>query len=210
MLSCVITSRALLLISGTMVLLCFGVKAQAQEPKKDVYPNLGALFSKDTRDQALIYQFQGWRETSAQQLLEIIKDNREVDEGRSYASKTGLALIMLGELRAVETAEYLLTIIQFRVKEREVMREEHRHPATFALIQIGKKGSLLCLNQIGKEDDRTRRMLMARVVYHVETEVIGRMILQANLAEEKDEARRKRWVAAIADFEDAVKEGPLK
>jgi len=200
-----------LLMIGLLSLFCAGDLEPAQAPMKTAYPDPGIAFSKVPEAKEALYGYRDWRSATAEKMIAIIKENIEKDKNKfPRMTKTHLAIEMLGELRAAEATEYPVSIIDFQVRDSEVLRDERKHPATYSLIQIGKKASLYCLDWVATEDNPMRRMLMTRVILHVETAPLGRDILEGKLRNASGDAMKKRWRAVIMDFKEGAEWGPLE
>ncbi len=106
---------------------------------------------------------------------------------------------LLGLYRYAEAADSLAAVITMENKVIRQQREGRwrRYPAVEALIRIGKPSVPAMLRNLASSSDQHVRALSARVIFGVEGEQIGRLIVENAIAKEDDPVKKKNLETSL-------------
>jgi len=136
-------------------------------------------------------------------LLLVFKELKDVSGEATVGSRLYYAVLMIGDLRAVEGAQPLLDIIDLRFsrwgstiapKDRDIIQ---------ALVQIGKPASTKAVDYLANDKSSKRAPMYVRVIAQVEGIELGKVMVRMAADKEKDPEKKARLEAAIALFDKA-------
>ena len=112
------------------------------------------------------------------------------------------AAYLLGLYRYPEAVNHLAAKITMEnddeVLPQGKMARWGRYPAVEALIRIGKPSVAAMLRNLASSSDQHVRALSARVIFYVEGEQIGRLIVENAIAKEDDSVKKKNLEASLS------------
>lgn len=169
--------------------------AKAESPS---FPPIHQILTENK--DAVVTEFRQWRRDMIAAIRKTIEERVREDHWRHEGSKTHLAIVWAGELRATELTPLLIRHIEFRIWNKEFLPREDLYPAVRALILIGKSSSAACLAALGNEQETIRRKNLLLVIRRVEGEEATMRLVRKSVEEETDENGKANLRAALGLF----------
>lgn len=151
------------------------------------------------------------RKSSIESLLSVLKNNNINDSNMKY-----LIIKTFGDIRAVEAAPYLSTIVDTLILSGAnfSITVDNMYGCVPSLVKIGKLGAVACLKEIinltqSDWDKPFKAKLLLVVIVRVEGEKFTRQILEDFKTNLTDEEQVKNIEKAIALIDEAISyDGP--
>lgn len=148
-----------------------------------------------------IWKLQGDRGKDIRFLLDIVKDDSKIRNELRV-----LAVQALGDIRAEEAAPILIENVDVITPGKWTEKTATTMiPCYVALVKIGKVGSLLSLEELGKEMKDSRRYLLTRVVFEVEGYEVGAFLIEQSIDRARDKSVKEnlgKSLKLIKKFKD--------
>lgn len=132
------------------------------------------------------------RKQRVQELIDIVKTHDE--QWADSTSPRGLACRVLGEMRAVEATDALLSILHIEGMNDEIANS----PAFDALVRIGVLGKAKLIEYISASENGQSRRLVAKCLRSIYGPECAVVVLRASVRKEKNEKRKSRLSEAAA------------
>jgi len=136
-------------------------------------------------------------------LLPVVKELKDVAREAAVGSRLYYAVLMLGDLRAVEGAQPLLDIIDMRFPHWGSTRAPEDPDIIQALVKIGKPASTGAVECLANDKSSKRALMYVRVIAQVEGIELGKVMVRMAADKENDPEKKARLQAAIGLFDKA-------